>query len=719
MRHLLTFWVLLLCLSASAQVKLADEPKLQVKITVWVKLEPLRDVLRELSQRTGVPLQCQDAIQHEKVSIFVENRPAHEILTQLSELLRYSWRLRAEGGYILYVPEETRLQEERFLRALRNARRQALQDLIKATREVIAKPPQPADRPAQSRPEAATPYEIQRTVVMRHQPWRAVRSVSTPSPSEWLAPEATVLAFLVNLPRGAVDALLSNKPIGLSTRPAVGIYPFPEQVLLPIHLRQFLPSAAEPSEDGAVYPPARLNTITPDYCGAWLRLGATGNTIEYEILSLVEERSLSSDTATADAPTLHRERGELMFHLTPYVGDHAWLRSWSAWAMPPSALQGRFPNQRPAPRSDRPEPNLRKVALSADATLLLNAADALEWLAWATRTPIIADAYRTDAVEIDPDELSPRHALDKLAERGWLRLDEAGYLLRRAQNYLHLRTVEIPEDALRPLERKFQKGQWLTVEDYTALAARLNDTQANAYEQGYNATLRARSLETLYGRIVTTEFPFDTLAVNIRAWRFLAALSPAQRRQALTGEWQSTERLTPSQRTRFLQALQARFPEPELLFTELPPYQYSCEEELYFTGFSSYRSSEEQEPTVTAMFRLRSRPETLTRLEATSEYLTYYFYYSDKALSDAAAEPSHQLPEAVRPIHRGLSDYDKRRLFRLIEDNPNLTLRQFIVYGDELELAAPPNRRRTYYLLQGRRTPVALTEVQAVIEPRE
>lgn len=81
---------------ASAQVNLADEPRLQRPITLWLKMEPLRDVLRTASRQTGVALRCQDAIQHQKVSIFVENRPAAEILTQLASLFRDDYITLAE-----------------------------------------------------------------------------------------------------------------------------------------------------------------------------------------------------------------------------------------------------------------------------------------------------------------------------------------------------------------------------------------------------------------------------------------------------------------------------------------------------------------------------------------------------------------------------------------------------------------------------------------------
>lgn len=458
--------------------------------------------------------------------------------------------------------------------------------------------------------------------------------------------------------------------------------------------------------------------VNPDLCGVWLRLAPTGNTIEYEIVSFIVERRQSSDAATSDAPTLRRERGELLFHLAPYASDQAWLKSWTAWATPTQELHERFSSQRPAPRNDRPEPSLRKALASRSSALMfVNGADALEWLAWATRTPIIADAFRTDVVVISAEELSPRYALDRLAMHGWLRLDQSGYLLRRTQSYLSLRAVEIPEDALRPLERKFQKGQWLTAEDYVALAARLNDTQADAYEQGFGANRYARSAETLHGRTVTVEFPFETLAMNMRAWRFLAALSPAQRRQALTGEWQSAAQLTLLQRTRFLQALEERFPPPESLFAEVPTaYTFYSDDELYFEGIAAGRRNTELTPVSAPAFQLREKPETPQYLEVEVEYGTRYFHlhaYAQERLQ--ANHPDGLPPEASQKLRQALSESELRALQRTLESNPNAAVRVRLTQGYVLEMQAPPNRQRRYYLLQQQSKPVTRQEGERLV----
>jgi hypothetical protein len=75
-------------LQATAQpAELSQDPPLQRRITVWLKMEPLRDALRTIGKQTGVALRCQDAIAEEKVAIFVRDRPAHEMLTQLAGAL--------------------------------------------------------------------------------------------------------------------------------------------------------------------------------------------------------------------------------------------------------------------------------------------------------------------------------------------------------------------------------------------------------------------------------------------------------------------------------------------------------------------------------------------------------------------------------------------------------------------------------------------------------
>jgi hypothetical protein len=129
-------------LQATAQpADLSQNPLLQRRITVWLKMEPLRDALRTIGKQTGVALRCQDAIADEKVAIFVRERPAHEILTQLAGALRYAWR-KDEDAYVLYVPDETRQAEEKAAREIGEQRARMLREMLQAARELAAVPEQ-------------------------------------------------------------------------------------------------------------------------------------------------------------------------------------------------------------------------------------------------------------------------------------------------------------------------------------------------------------------------------------------------------------------------------------------------------------------------------------------------------------------------------------------------------------------------------------------------
>ncbi|MEN3001482.1 MAG: hypothetical protein ABDI19_06525, partial [Armatimonadota bacterium] len=246
------FWivsaVVLVCLAAAQPVNLAEEPGLQKPITVWLKMEPMRDALREIARLTGVPLRCQDAIQYEKVVIFVHKRPAHEILTQLARTFRYEWRKHEQGGYLLYVPDETRHKEEKAIRANREMRQRAFQDLVAAAREVARMTHEQLQAELERlqekvRQQTATPQELIRYQVLAS--W-APRTADMRTESgeliayKYVPPELSVYHCLAAMPDAAVQALLQGRSVGFSTQPAPGIYPLPAGARFPEHMRDYV-----------------------------------------------------------------------------------------------------------------------------------------------------------------------------------------------------------------------------------------------------------------------------------------------------------------------------------------------------------------------------------------------------------------------------------------------------------------------------------------------
>ncbi len=540
---------------------LSTEPKLQRPIRVWLKLEPLRDALRHISQQTGVALHCQDAIQHEKVAIFVENRPAHEILTLLAKTLRYAWRKR-EGGYTLYVPDETRLQEERLARAEQEFKRKQLYRAVQTAREVAKLPLDEARR------ELSRMHSLleKRTLTAEQQIRMNLLMMLTPREDD-LGDGRTHYAYhsgytlthcLAALPESGVNALTRGEVVGFSSRPAQGVYRLPSDALFPEHMRDTEPVLVRrPNESGEAEEtylqiPVPYN---PELCGLWLRLSPHESRIECALFRW--SARLQTEQTSLELPTLAQ-------------AEHPYLCAWREWATPPEQWGRRLPKALRLVSPENPEltfPVYRWNALRLSPNPSwgkITCADALEWLAFTCRLPVVADAYRAASVHASVPQLQtePLATLRALAERLWLRFDESGYLLACTKDFWSLRRHELPEDWLRPLEQKYAQQGYLDWRDYIELAGRLTEAQAR-----YLSRPRAEFYDP-----PLTRFEWEPMERGLPALRFLAALpQPVVERVLASDSWLASETLTPLQQRRFADAMCEVFPPPEQLIDPNAP----------------------------------------------------------------------------------------------------------------------------------------------------
>jgi len=546
----------LLGCALAQEVDLRREPKLQQPIRVWLKLESLRDALRHISQQTGVTLRCQDAIQHEKVAIFVENRPAHEILTQLAKTLRYAWRTREEGGYTLYVPDETRLQEERLARAEQEFKRKQLRCAVQIAREVAKLPLDEARR------ELSRLFDLLEKGTLTAEQGLRVNLLTTLMPREDdLGDGRTHYAYhsgytltrcLAALPESGVNALTRGEVVGFSSRPAQGVYRLPSDALFPDHMRDTEPVLVRrPNESGEeeetyLQIPVPYN---PELCGLWLRLSPHESRIECALYRWGAR--LQTDQTSLELPTLAH-------------AEHPYLRPWREWATPPEQWSKRLPKALRQLSPENPEltfPVYRWNALRLSPNVAwgkITCADALEWLAFTCRLPVVADAYRTAGVYASVPRLQnePLATLRALSERLWLRFDESGYLLARTKDFWSLRRHELPEDWLRPLEQKYAQQGYLDWRDYIERAGRLTEAQAR-----YLSRPRAEFYDP-----PLTRFEWEPMERGLPALRFLAALpKPVLERVLASDTWLTSETLTPLQQRRFAEAMREAFPPPEQL----------------------------------------------------------------------------------------------------------------------------------------------------------
>jgi hypothetical protein len=571
MRFWMVFaWLSSALLLATAQETVLTDDALHKPITVWQRLASLAEVLQDIRTQTGVPLRCQDALRETKLAVYVQNRPAREILEQIASLFGLRWRRDDDGSYVLYLPDETRRALDRAQRDDRAATERALREMLRITREWLRMPPDARAAAIEQFPEPRyyppdTPYSaivMEKTAAQRQMtPEQRVKALvadylsgyslqGEPPKSPFLqgqSTEACLLHCLSEAGDAIVNRLLEGHTLGFSTRPTPEVLPLPPRALMPLWARHpdFMDEIARlyNPESGTL---EELPTLpNPEWGGYWVRLSAWGDALEYEFVALSV-----SEWEGKTRKYLNREDGWLPLPNEDYLAETETWRQWEAWATPmedwTARLKERTPLERPKPTVNNERPLL--------------AADALEWLAWHTGYPVISDASRYVLAWYRDSLDNPRALLTWLSNDLWLRFDPSGYLLARHKRFWTLNQFEIPERFVRPLEAKWQAWQWLSLDDYATLAAAITDAQA----RGFTRVRQRGSIQ------FWTAFDNEPLYYELPALRFWASLSAAQRQRALAGEWIPESALTLPQRKLFRAALYRDFPPHEQLLRDLP-----------------------------------------------------------------------------------------------------------------------------------------------------
>jgi len=573
MRFWMVFaWLSSALLLAVAQETVLTDDALHKPITVWQRLASLAEVLDDIRKQTGVPLRCQDALRETKLAVYVQNRPAREVLEQVASLFGWRWRRDEDGSYVLYLPDETRRALERALRDDRAATERALREVVQVAREWLRMPPDARAEAMARFPEPKyypgdTPYSVilmeqaairrQMTLEQRikslvaHYLSKYSPQGEPPKPKRdaFFAgdTEGSLLHCLSEAGDAAVDRLLAGHTLGFSTRPTPDVSPLPPRVLLPSHMRlSYLddPSMFQFDAESGTYTETQ-NPSNPELGGLWVRLSAWGDALEYEFVALSV-----SEWEGKTRKYLNRENDWLPLPNEDYLAETETWRQWESWATPIEEWNERLKERQPL---DRPKP-----VLNRDEPLL--SAYALEWVAWHTGYPVISDASRYVPAWY-PEQLdNPSALLNLLSNDLWLRFDPSGYLLARHKRFWMLNRFEIPERLVRPLEAKWLAWQWLSLDDYATLAAAITDEQARGFTR-----VRRRGRTQFWAA-----FDNDALYNELRALQFWASLSASQRQQALSGEWIPEGALTLPQRKLFRAALYRDFPPPEQLLRDLP-----------------------------------------------------------------------------------------------------------------------------------------------------
>ncbi|MCX7926144.1 MAG: hypothetical protein N2554_10075 [Fimbriimonadales bacterium] len=515
------FAFLLLCVGAIGAAFAQETPdlkadaQLQASLSFTEPLIPLRELVQKVRERTGAPLAVAPEIADDKVCVLVSEKPAHEILNRLAELLRYQWQWGTDGKtYVLRIPAVER-QRERALYQLAQStvqqrQREALQRIIALARQ----------------------YSLQQLTQMLGSP-----------------------DF-----HGKSDRETSHAVVELSN---AGAYCVARTLgLLPDAIRERLWTAQSLIFSSELDEEAGL-PLQPDLERALLRLFQENDLIDRENTRLkrVEIRylpcsqsiDLSYIAVSSQAIQQHGGFGLSLFSWgateSTELESHALCKVWREWQTNRDELR-RLPEAKRAentPALQIPEP-LRDSVFS----------NLITW-AQSRRLNLYADVYRIRPAQsprrsrartepIAQQNEDPIPPFEWSASAFWLRLD-GDTLLARHKDYYWLRPSEIPERLLRPLEAKIERREPITLDEWANFVAALTPMQLERASGALRLTHLSGS------RIVhATSVPMGMVLHTMPALQFWASLTPAQRAAVQRGDPLLLERLTPTQRQRFAEA---------------------------------------------------------------------------------------------------------------------------------------------------------------------
>src|SRR5205809_2240405 len=158
-----------------SQDSLAQDPRLDMKLSVAEKDRPLGEILPALGREIHVPLRASGHAADDKATLFLDERPAAEVLAQIARQFDLRWYREGEG-YELVQTLDARRREQ----ALREQELQAQLSAVQA--EMERRPSLPATpRPQLEAREAALAQRLRSEDTEADEPHRLSehRSAST------------------------------------------------------------------------------------------------------------------------------------------------------------------------------------------------------------------------------------------------------------------------------------------------------------------------------------------------------------------------------------------------------------------------------------------------------------------------------------------------------------------------------------------------------------
>lgn len=486
-------------------VNLQAVAELAKPITVRSARLPLSEFVRQVAHDTGARLGVAKQIEQEKLTLFVSEKPAWQVLTLVARMLGLEWRQEPEkGGYYLIRPTQAAPSTQRT-KELQESRRR-MEQILREWQQ-----------------QASADFLTLRTQLEQIEAKRA--QIEASRPARWqdlltdLAQQRTRLSPCAeSLPAYLIGWLTARFGSEQWNR-----------------FWQGLPMlAAHPQRGSALELPQQALT--------WF--------------------ATQQPPSIQDTPI---QSVSLLFYLRQGT-LHAFLiaRSPREHFVYPAQFQLDTPQAPPLSGKVVGEiPNLSIARKPNDAPPqcpyyggVCTLAEALEWLSEHCTVSVVAESFRLPLRQAPvPSSNNLTEWAEQLVQTEPVEIHyENGFLGIRYLDAWRWRASEIPERLLEPFEQRALQQGGLSLDDYAELANQLTPPQQERLEQGGLMALR---------------FDPTPLQQGIPVLRFWANLTPAQRQAARERQPLAYDQLTTTQQRLFWDALEWGLTNPQIITPKL------------------------------------------------------------------------------------------------------------------------------------------------------
>jgi beta-lactamase regulating signal transducer with metallopeptidase domain len=530
---------------------LRGDHRLDAKVTLACKNQPMGELLASLGSELKVSLRANPRTADDKVSAFLDQRPAVEVLALLARHFDFKW-YRNEGGYEI-AQDAASMRREAALRdgeaatqfAQLRTRMEAIARLAGIPRERLEARQKEIDRvlaeATSGQPELPAPDRA--TLIEEKE---AVADVLRPG-------GAAAASVLRSLTPAQIQQLRDGSGVKMSTRDGT----LPDALAGPVHQAVLDKVKAFQGSYAFGNPYARFAEFSPTEAGVVIHLSDAPSSmflpspeLERRVhLSLILESvrgsgrdrlpdmvewspNLPASQAPSRGPTTGTDDTDLKGVVELTFADPRWreLNPGAFSTTDVTFYGGGWPAR----------PTLGEVA---------------EALRRATGLEVLADSFVR--ARIDPKKLAGRkpviEILDTLGRELAYTWQKEGRLIRfRSRVYYRDRPMEVPDRVLRPWRERVSHSGTPTLDDLGELAAGLTDAQCLGMQRYWGWYVSNDR------NWITKPHPPGEFYGNRNHFRFWATLVSTQKRAALAGAILPVSEMSGRQRLGFAAALTAR-----------------------------------------------------------------------------------------------------------------------------------------------------------------